>query len=287
MKIQNAIIIAAGSSSRFAPLSYEKHKALTVVKGDVLIERMIRQLQSVGIQEIYVVTGYKAEQFTYLAAQFGIRLISNPEYQTRNNNSSIWAVRHVLGNSLILASDLYFKVNPFLPDAEDSWYGAEYAKGVTREWCMHEDENGWIDRVTVGGKNAWYMTDHAFWSEDFSKKFLYILENTYADCAEKLWETIFMEHLNELKMKVRKYSPGTVYEFDSLDSLRSFDESYKSDTRSTILKKIAAELSITEDKITDVCPVMDVGTEAMGFTFQCVGKRYQYLYKAGEIKEKG
>lgn len=28
----NAIIMAAGTSSRFAPLSYEKHKALTVVE---------------------------------------------------------------------------------------------------------------------------------------------------------------------------------------------------------------------------------------------------------------
>lgn len=41
-KVDNAIIMAAGVSSRFAPLSYEKPKALTVVKGEVLIERQIR-----------------------------------------------------------------------------------------------------------------------------------------------------------------------------------------------------------------------------------------------------
>ena len=33
MKVDNAIIMAAGTSSRFAPLSYESHKAMTVVKG--------------------------------------------------------------------------------------------------------------------------------------------------------------------------------------------------------------------------------------------------------------
>ena len=45
MKVNNAIIMAAGTASRFAPLSFEKHKALIEVKGEILIERQIRQLQ--------------------------------------------------------------------------------------------------------------------------------------------------------------------------------------------------------------------------------------------------
>lgn len=42
-KVDNAIIMAAGGSSRFAPLSYETPKALTEVKGEILIERQIMQ----------------------------------------------------------------------------------------------------------------------------------------------------------------------------------------------------------------------------------------------------
>ena len=41
-KVQNAIILAAGMSTRFIPFSYEKPKGLTVVKGEVLIERQIK-----------------------------------------------------------------------------------------------------------------------------------------------------------------------------------------------------------------------------------------------------
>ena len=63
VKVDNAVIMAAGTSSRFAPLSYERHKAMTVVRGEVLIERQIEQLQAAGIPEIYLITGYKAEQF--------------------------------------------------------------------------------------------------------------------------------------------------------------------------------------------------------------------------------
>ena len=53
--VDNAVIMAAGTSSRFAPLSFELPKALIAVKGEILIERQIKQLQQAGIKEIYIV----------------------------------------------------------------------------------------------------------------------------------------------------------------------------------------------------------------------------------------
>ena len=82
--VDNAVIMAAGTSSRFAPLSYERPKALLEVKGEILIERQIRQLREAGILEIYVVVGYKAEQFNYLKDMFGVKIIRNNEYLSRN-----------------------------------------------------------------------------------------------------------------------------------------------------------------------------------------------------------
>ncbi len=79
-KVDNAIIMAAGTSSRFAPLSYEMPKALIEVKGEILIERQIRQLQQAGIRQIIVVVGYKKEQFEYLNNKFGVVIVENEEY---------------------------------------------------------------------------------------------------------------------------------------------------------------------------------------------------------------
>lgn len=62
-KVDNAVIMAAGMSTRLAPLSYETPKALLNVHGEVLIERQIRQLREAGIEEIFVVTGYKKNVF--------------------------------------------------------------------------------------------------------------------------------------------------------------------------------------------------------------------------------
>ena len=285
MKVDNAIIMAAGTSSRFAPLSYEKPKALIEVRGEVLIERQIRQLRQAGIEEVVVVTGYKAEQFEYLKDKYGVVLINNPYYLTRNNNSSIYAAREYIKNSYICSSDNYFITNPFESDVDESYYSAVYMEGDTGEWCISEDD-GWIKDVKVGGQDSWVMLGHVFWSESFSRSFLHILEDEYEwpETADKLWETIYIEHINELPMKIRKYPADFIFEFDTLDELREFDTSYITNTRSEILKKVAGELGVEEKEIRSVKAFKDKDNAAAGFTFG-TGKKYRYYYKTEKMEE--
>ena len=285
MKVDNAIIMAAGTASRFAPLSYEKPKALIEVRGEVLIERQIRQLRQAGIEEVVVVTGYKAEQFEYLKDKYGVVLINNPYYLTRNNNSSIYAAREYIKNSYICSSDNYFITNPFESDVDESYYSAVYMEGDTGEWCISEDD-GWIKDVKVGGQDSWVMLGHVFWSEPFSRSFLHILEDEYEwpETADKLWETIYIEHINELPMKIRKYPADFIFEFDTLDELREFDTSYITNTRSEILKKVAGELGVEEKEIRSVKAFKDKDNAAAGFTFG-TGKKYRYYYKTEKMEE--
>lgn len=287
LKVDNAIILAAGTSSRFAPLSYERHKAMTVVRGEVLIERQIEQLQAAGVPEIYIITGYKAEQFEYLVPKYGVKLLHNPDHLTRNNNASVWVAREVLGNSYLCSSDNYFAENPFRAEADHAYYAAEYAEGRTAEWCMTEDEEGNISSVTIGGEKAWYMLGHTFWSREFSERFLSILAAEYdlPGTAGKLWESIFMAHLDVLKMKIEKYAPGVIYEFDTLDELREFDESYRTDTRSRLLKAAAAQLGVREADITHITSLKSRTAEAAGFAFDCGGGHYGWQYETGVLEE--
>lgn len=284
-KVDNAIIMAAGVSSRFAPLSYEKPKALTVVKGEVLIERQIRQLKTAGIDEIYIVVGYKAEQFDYLRQKFGVYLIFNPDYMTRNNHSSIYAANNVIRNSFICSADNYFLDNPFESQVEESYYAAVYADGDTIEWCMQTDADGYINRVEVGGRDSWYMLGHAFWSEDFSKRFLPFLDSVYHSSETKnlFWEDIMIAHLDVLKMQMRKY-PGTfIFEFDSIDELRTFDEQYINNTGSLILQNIAQRLGGTEAEITHIKATKTTNTTVTGITFNFRSEMYSYTYKDGAL----
>ena len=286
MKADNAVIMAAGTASRFAPLSYERPKALIEVRGEVLIERQIRQLRDAGIDDVIIVTGYMKDRFGYLKDLYGVKLVENREYLKRNNNSTIMAVREYLSNTYICSSDNYFTINPFEKEAEDAYYAAVYSDGDTREWCMTEDEDGYISSVNIGGRNAWYMLGHAFWSREFSERFLKILDDIYDEPSTSglLWEAIFMAHLYELKMKIRKYPGGIIFEFDTLDELRAFDESYINDTRSAIIKKIAGKLCCSEKDIVNASAFRNSDTQASGFTFDVSDRHYRYSYD-GTLRE--
>ena len=286
-QVDYAIIMAAGTSSRFAPLSYEKPKGLIEVRGEILVEREIRQLKEAGIDDIILVTGYKKECYAYLEQKFHIRLIDNPSYAVRNNNASIYVVRELLRNSFICSSDNYFSVNPFENQAEGSYYAAVYADGPTDEWCMQQDSSGFITDVKIGGHDAYYMLGHAFWDERFSRKFREILEREYdrPETAGKLWEKIYMEHLGEFEMKVRPYPDDAIFEFDTLDELRRFDRSYIDDTRSVILKKAAARIGCRERDITDIQARKAAdGNQAVGCIFSACGARYAYQYSTEELR---
>lgn len=279
-RVDNAVIMAAGTASRFAPISFERPKALIEVKGEVLIERQIRQLKEVGIPEIYIVVGYMSEKFRYLEEKFGVHIVENPNYNTRNNNASIYAVKDILANTYICSSDNYFLKNPFEREVSDCYYAAVYSYGETKEWCIEYDKNDFITNVTIGGKNAWYMLGHTFWSKEFSQKFIKILEDEYnlPKTANLLWESIYINHLNEFDMKIRKYSDDVIFEFDTLDELRAFDTTYIFDTRSEILKSIARELDCDESDIREVTAYKDDSNEAAGFNFKKDNISYSYSY---------
>lgn len=286
--VDNAVIMAAGVSSRFAPLSYEKPKALVEVNGDILIERQIRQLKEAGINEIIVVVGYMKDKLHYLKDKWGVQIVENRDYLTRNNNASIYAVKEYLGNTYICSADNYFVQNPFEQEVDDSYYAAVYADGETKEWCMKTDEDGYICDVQIGGANAWYMLGHVFWNEEFSRKFIEILEGEYdlPETADLLWESIYMRHLDTLKLKMRKYDNDMIFEFDSLDELRAFDISYVSDTRSVIIKSIASELACSESDITDIVAVKgQTEAETIGFDFRYGLSRYRYFYINNKLKK--
>ena len=285
--VDNAVIMAAGLSSRFAPLSYEYPKALVEVKGEVLIERQIRQLKEAGIHDITIVVGYKKELFAYLVDKCDVNIVENPEYSQRNNHSSLYYVKEKLGNTYICSADNYFSQNVFEKKINQSYYSAVFEAGETDEWTLQTDETGLILDAKIGGTDSWVMLGHVFFSADFSKRFVAILEEIYdlPQTASLLWESIYLEYIKELPLYIRKYSADIIFEFDSLDELREFDKSYWKDSRSEILKNIAKELEVRESEIVGIEPDKNDG-ETVGFDFIVQGQAYAYDYERELLVEK-
>lgn len=77
-------------------------KGLLEVNGEPLIERIIKQLHEVGIQEIYVVVGFMKEKYEYLMEEYGVELVVNPDYAAKNNLHSLRLVKEHLENAYIV-----------------------------------------------------------------------------------------------------------------------------------------------------------------------------------------
>ena len=278
MNKRNAIIMAAGTSSRFVPLSAERPKGLVEVKGEVLIERQIRQLKEAGIADITLVVGYKAEMFAYLCDKYGVEIVLNEDYARYNNTSSLIRVIDKLDNTFVCSSDNYFPENVFMNDSDDSYYSALYAEGETNEYCLTTDADDYITDVRVGGRDAWYMVGHVFFNREFSEAFRNIMTEEYKnDTTRKgYWEDLYIRYIDQLpKMKINRYKEGEIQEFDSLDELRLFDDSYIADTRSIVVKSICRTLNLQESDVYGFKNIKYVG-DYLHFQFKVGDTIYEY-----------
>lgn len=275
----NAIIMAAGTSSRFVPISLEKPKGLLEVKGEVLIERQIRQLKEAGVEDITVVTGYKAHAFEYLREKFGVSLVHNEDYNRYNNTSSVIRVIDRLADSFLCCSDHYFSRNVFMDSKGESYYAARYAQGQTVEYCLTMDCDDYIKEVSVGGCDAWYMAGHVYFSDSFSRIFREIMKQEYSKESVRngYWEDVYIQHIKELPMQVKRYADSDIFEFDTLDELRDFDKTYVDDTRSAILKGICSRMSWKEQEVSQIKKIKMEEHDAV-FTLVHQGDTYQVLW---------
>ena len=256
-RVTGAVIMAAGLSSRFAPISYERPKGTLKVRGEILVERQIRQLHEAGITNITLVVGYKKEYFFYLADKYGVDIIVNREYSTRNNNGSLWLVKDRLDNTYVCSSDDYFTTNPFEPYVYKAYYSANYVEGPTDEWCIKTGPGDRITGATVGGADAWVMLGHVYFDRVFSAKFREILEQVYhlPETVSKLWESIYLDHIKSFDMVIRRYPDGVIHEFDSVDELRSFDPLFMENVDSEVFDHIADTLGCAKSEIRDFYPL--------------------------------
>lgn len=286
MNVKHAVIMAAGLSSRFVPLSLEKPKALIEVRGEILIERQIEQLMEAGVTSIVVVTGYKSEMFSYLAHKYPVKLIRNDTYDTRNNHGSLYVARDYLSECYICSADNYFTVNPFESNITGAYYAVVYADGETDEWCVSTDEHHVITGVTIGGRDAWVMKGHVYFDQTFAHNFLPYLLDAHAreDARHLFWEDIYLDHLDVLTMRARQYAAGEIFEFDSLDDLRAFDTSYIDDSRSPTLREISKTLSCRERDICDIVPIKNGDGRVLGFQFVASGDRFTFLCEDSSLK---
>jgi choline kinase len=105
----NALIVAAGQSSRLYPRTLETPKCMLELGGEALIDRSIRLLKENGVETVYVVVGFQNEKLEeHLEGR--AEIFHNPFYATTNNMASLWFAlpRGKKDDLLYLHSDLIY-----------------------------------------------------------------------------------------------------------------------------------------------------------------------------------
>lgn len=304
-KVDGALIIAAGFGSRFVPLTFETPKGLLEVFGQRMIERQICQLHEVGIRDITIAVGYLKEKFDYLIDKYEVKLLYNPEYAAKNTLATIYRARGVLygRNMYVLSSDNWLRENMYHTYECGAWYSASFQKGETKEWCLSFNKKGRITDVNVGGRDQWVMYGPAYFSREFSKQFLPVLEAYYqAPGTEQFyWEQPLVDMLKgearrrlekeegeflcraegksglpasrwaEIEIDINRQPEDQVYEFENLEELRLFDPRYQNHSDNTAMKLVAQVFGIPESGITDI-RCLKSGMTNKSFLFKAEGR---------------
>ena len=279
-RVNNAVILAAGASTRFIPLSLEQPKGLFEVKGEKLIERQIQQLQEAGIKNITVVIGYKKEMFYYLEDKYGVKFIINDTFNIKNNIESLYLAREELKNTYVCVSDSYFVENPFHQFEYQTFNAGISVKKEMNEIYADTDSDGRIIAMEKGRSQGQILLGHAFWRKDFSDAFVALAEadREVGKYNNEFWERLVKDYLNELPpMYFKEYTASSIFEFDYFEELREFDVQYLGYTHSEIIRNIKLIFRCDEEDIVDFRNVSE-GMTNTSFIFKINGVDYIYRH---------
>lgn len=108
--IRQAVLLAAGTGTRLLPLTERVPKTMVEVGGKPIVDHLLDALEPLGVRELVVVTGHRAESLVqHLRARGGmaVRAVHNERYATTNNILSLYAARDAIdGAFLLLESDV-------------------------------------------------------------------------------------------------------------------------------------------------------------------------------------
>lgn len=265
-----AVILAAGFGMRMVPINTEMPKGLIEVNGEPLIERVIRQLHEVDINEIYVVVGFMKEKYEYLIDEFGVELIVNPEYATRNNLYSISLARNHLENAYVIPCDIWCDQNPFNKHELYSWYMVSDL--VDNDSTVRVNRK--MELVTVPDNSAGnamigicYLTksDAAIVKKNVEKL---SKDHRY---NESFWEEA-LYNKDRMIVSARVLHSSDVVEINTYEQLREID-SDANQLKTDAINVICNALHTVPNKITDIT-VLKNGMTNRSFLFTCNSEKY-------------
>lgn len=267
---KNAVILAAGCGMRMIPINMEVPKGLIEINGEPLIERIIKQLHEVGIQEIYVIVGFMKEQLEYLIDEYGVKLIVNADYAAKNNLHSVKLVLEHLSNTYVIPCDIWCDKNPFSKCELYSWYMVSDL--IDNDSSVRVNRK--MELVSVpdaAGGNT--MLGISYLLEEQAaivrERILQLSNDTRYDGA--FWEEA-LYHKDKMILAAKVVHSTDVVEINTYEQLRDLD-SESNQLKSDAIADIAGALKVKADEIKEIS-MLKKGMTNRSFLFTCRDKKY-------------
>lgn len=228
-RVKRAVFIAAGFGTRLVPVTLNTPKPLVRVNGKRIIDGLLDACLAAGIDEIYIVRGYLAEQFDQLLYKYPmIRFLENPSYNEANNISSAMCARYLLSNAYVFEADLLLYNASLIEKYQYTSNFLGIWKERSDDWCFTV-KNGIIQSQAVGGLDCYQEVGISYWDADAGKKLANHIKLVYEmpGGKEKYWDQVPLAvYRDAYRVEIRPCTEGDVTEIDTFSELKAIDKTY-------------------------------------------------------------
>jgi CTP:phosphocholine cytidylyltransferase-like protein len=228
-RAKRAVFIAAGFGSRLVPITFNTPKPLVRVKGTRIIDHLLDACLEAGIEEIYIVRGYLAEQFDQLLYKYPtIKFLENPVYNEANNISSSMIAKELLSNAYVFEADLLLSNPKIITKYHYTSDFLAIKKDRTDDWCF-EVKDKVITEEKVGGEDCWQMVGISYWNEEDGRKLANDIPEVYSmpGGKERYWEQVPLVYKKKnYAVEVRECFEEDIVEIDTFKELKQIDPTY-------------------------------------------------------------
>ncbi len=228
-RVKRAIFVAAGFGTRLVPVTLNTPKPLVRVNGKRIIDGLLDACLDIGIEEIYIVRGYLAEQFDQLLYKYPmLKFLENPSYNETNNISSAVCVRYLLRNAYVLEADLLIRN----PGILHKYHYASNFLGIPMErsndWCFTV-KDGVITEQKIGGIDCYQEVGISYWNAEDGAKLSEHLLQAYEmpGGKERYWDMVPLDIFRDAyRVEISPCTEQDVIEIDTFKELKAIDKTY-------------------------------------------------------------
>ena len=210
------------------------------------------------------------EQYEYLIDEYGVELVVNSEYATKNNLHSLKKVLEHLSNSYVIPCDIWCAKNPFHRKELYSWYMV--SNQVNDESEVRVNRKMELVKVSPSsGGNAKIGIAYILEKEakTVREKIKRMVENTRFD--ESFWEAA-LYHKDRMILMANVIRASDVVEINTYEQLRDLD-SDSNHLKTEAITCIGEALHVMPEEIVNIV-VLKKGMTNRSFLFSCRDKKY-------------